>query len=119
MCSDRSPNVHKMRPAPALFRPPLKLGMTLAVVLILATALRSWQLGQLSFWYDEVVTMRLAQAPGPGALLDRLFEIDATRAPLHPLLLQAWVRLFGTSEASARAMSVLCGVVTVALVCWI
>ncbi len=63
--------------------------------------------------------MRLAQAPGPGALLDRLFEIDATRAPLHPLLLQAWVRLFGTSETSARALSVLCGVVTVALVCWI
>ena len=78
-----------------------------------------WQLGQLSFWYDEVVTMRLAQAPGPGALLDRLFEIDATRAPLHPLLLQAWVRLFGSSETSARALSVLCGVVTVALVCWI
>jgi hypothetical protein len=63
--------------------------------------------------------MRLAQAPTPGALLDRLFEIDATRAPLHPLLLQVWVRLFGTSETSARALSVLCGVVTVALICWI
>jgi hypothetical protein len=93
--------------------------MTVAVILILATAPRIWQLGRLSFWYDEVVTMRLAQAPGPGALLDRLSEIDATRAPLHPLLLQAWVRLFGTSETSARGLSVLCGVVTVALVCWI
>ncbi|MGO8898827.1 MAG: hypothetical protein ACLQU5_10860 [Isosphaeraceae bacterium] len=28
-------------------------------ILALATALRAWKLGQLSFWYDEVVTMRL------------------------------------------------------------
>ena len=53
------------------------------------------------------------------ALLDRLFEIDATRAPLHPFLLQAWVQLFGSSETAARALSVLCGIATVALVCWI
>src|SRR5690348_6360396 len=116
MCSDRSSSVRETKSAPARFRPPLVFGVTLALTLLLATALRTWQLGQLSFWYDEVVTMRLAQAPTPGALLDRLFEIDATRAPLHSLLLQGWVRLFGTSETSARALSVLCGVVTVALV---
>jgi Dolichyl-phosphate-mannose-protein mannosyltransferase len=63
--------------------------------------------------------MRLAGTPGPAALLERLFQIDATRAPLHPLVLQVWLRLFGTTEASARALSVLCGVVTVGLVWWI
>ncbi|MGO9600609.1 MAG: glycosyltransferase family 39 protein [Isosphaeraceae bacterium] len=85
-------------------------------ILTVATVLRAWNLDQLSFWYDEVVTMRLAEAASPGELLARLSEIDATRAPLHPLVLQAWVRVFGSSEAAARALSVACGVATVALV---
>ena len=49
-------------------------------ILALAAALRAWKLGQLSFWYDEIVTMRLATAPTLAALFDRLFQIDATRA---------------------------------------
>jgi uncharacterized membrane protein len=91
----------------------------LFAILGVAVVLRAWHLGQLSFWYDEVVTMRLAKAKGPAALVERLFQIDATRAPLHPLLLQAWTGLFGTSEASARSLSVVCGVATVGLVWWI
>ncbi|MGO9922809.1 MAG: glycosyltransferase family 39 protein [Isosphaeraceae bacterium] len=88
-------------------------------ILALATALRAWKLGQLSFWYDEIVTMRLATAPTPAALFDRLVQIDATRAPLHPLLLQCWIGLFGSSEAAGRSLSVVCGIVTIGLVYWI
>jgi mannosyltransferase len=87
--------------------------------LTVAAVLRSWDLGSLNFWYDEVVTMRLATAPGPAAMLERLSQIDATRAPLHPLLLQGWIAIFGNSESSARSLSVFFGVVTVALVWWI
>ena len=60
--------------------------------------------------------MRLARAGSPAALIDRLFRIDATRAPLHPMLLEGWIGVFGASEAAARASSVLCGVATVLLV---
>ncbi len=88
-------------------------------ILALAAGLRAWKLGQLSFWYDEIVTMRLATAPTPAALFDRLFQIDATRAPLHPLLLHRWIALFGSSEAAGRSLSVVCGIVTVGLVYWI
>jgi uncharacterized membrane protein len=104
---------------PALFPPGRRRSLALLAILAIALGLRAWDLGQLSFWYDEVVTMRLAETPGPGDLVEKLFQIDATRAPLHPLLLQAWLRLFGTSEAAARALSVLCGVVAVGLVDWI
>ncbi len=83
---------------------------------LVAAALRLYQLGRLSFWYDEVVTMRLARSPSPRALFERLFEIDATRAPLHPLLLEFWLQLFGTSEFAARSFSVLCGVATIILI---
>src|SRR5690349_176407 len=86
------------------------------LILAVATGLRAYGVGRLSFWYDEVVTVRLARAANPGALVRLLGEIDATRAPLHPLLLQGWVKVYGPSEASARGFSVVCGVLTVALV---
>jgi len=87
-----------------------------AAIVFIAALLRFVQLGWLSFWYDEVVTMRLARAAGPSALIERLFQIDATRAPLHPLLLQAWITVFGSTEASARSLSVVCGIATVVLI---
>ena len=93
--------------------------MVLVIILSLAAGLRACKLGQLSFWYDEIVTMRLATAPTLTALFDRLFQIDATRAPLHPLLLQRWIGLFGSSEAAGRSLSVVGGIVTVGLVYWI
>jgi mannosyltransferase len=95
---------------------PWRTGWILAVIVAVAAGIRGYQLGRLSFWYDEVVTMRLARAGSPAALIDRLFRIDATRAPLHPLLLEGWIGIFGTSEAAARASSVLCGVLTVVVV---
>jgi 4-amino-4-deoxy-L-arabinose transferase-like glycosyltransferase len=78
--------------------------------------LRFAHLGRPSLWYDEVVTMRLARQPDPQAMVRLLMEIDATRAPLHPLLLHFWMGLLGPSEWSARAFSACCGVGTVGLV---
>jgi uncharacterized membrane protein len=93
-----------------------KEAWVLAAIVAIGLGVRSYALGRLSFWYDEVVTMRLARAGGPGALLERMFQIDATRAPLHPLLLSLWIALFGPSEAAARGFSVACGVATIVLI---
>ena len=89
---------------------------TCAATAFVAAGLRFYRLGQHSFWYDEVVTLRLARSASAGELINRLFEIDATRAPLHPLLLQIWLGLMGTSEVAARSFSVLCGIATVVLI---
>ncbi len=88
----------------------------LLAIMVIASAVRLYHLDQSSLWYDEVVTMRLARTENPAALIRLLNQIDATRAPLHPLLLQAWVALFGPSDAAGRAFSVLCGIMTVGLV---
>ncbi|WZO96235.1 glycosyltransferase family 39 protein [Isosphaeraceae bacterium EP7] len=90
-----------------------------AVLFLVALALRSLDLGRLSLWYDEVVSMHLARQSGPMALLERLEATDATRAPLHPFLLQGWLAVFGTSDLAGRSFSVVCGVVTVGLIGWI
>lgn len=88
----------------------------LGFILAVALALRISRLGQLSFWYDEVVTMTVARSRGLSGVLTSLNAIDATRAPLHPILLHVWVFLFGTSERSGRGLSAASGVLTVVLV---
>jgi mannosyltransferase len=85
-------------------------------IALLATGLRVAYLDRPSLFYDEVIVMRLATQPDPWALLKLLPKIDATQAPLHPLLLQGWVAVFGASERTGRAFSVVCGVLTVLLV---
>jgi 4-amino-4-deoxy-L-arabinose transferase-like glycosyltransferase len=95
-----------------------ELILLIAIVAAAAVA-RLFQIGKTSLWYDEVVTMRLARTDSLAELLTLLNEIDATRAPLHPILLQGWVEIFGPSDVSGRAFSCLCGILTVALVYWV
>jgi hypothetical protein len=86
------------------------------LVLIVASGLRFWALGRESLWYDEVVPMRLALMDTTLDLLRVLPTHDATAAPAHPLLLQAWLRVAPRSEAFARGLSAGLGVLTVGLV---
>jgi 4-amino-4-deoxy-L-arabinose transferase-like glycosyltransferase len=90
--------------------------LPLAAILLVAAGLRLWRLDRMSLWYDEVVTMRVAHAESPAAMIQRLDQLDGTRAPLHPLVLHAWLRLCGPSDVAGRSFSVLCGVATVAVV---
>jgi 4-amino-4-deoxy-L-arabinose transferase-like glycosyltransferase len=90
--------------------------LVLAAILMVAAGLRLWRLDRTSLWYDEVVTVRVAQAESPAAMIERLDQLDGTRAPLHPLVLHAWLSLCGSSDVAGRSFSVLCGVATVAVV---
>src|SRR5580693_3398246 len=74
----------------------------LGVIGLVAASLRFWGLESTSLWYDEVVTMRVARTNGLAALVERLDQIDGTRAPLHPLILQAWLRILGPSDWAGR-----------------
>ena len=60
--------------------------------------------------------MRLARTKSPLTLLRLLHQIDATRAPLHPLILQVWFRLWGAADYTGRAFSALCGILAIAVV---
>jgi mannosyltransferase len=96
-----------------------RTGIALAAILLVAVVVRVHALDRHSFWYDEVVTMTVARQPGPSAVLDTLQRIDSTRAPLHPLLLEGWIAVFGSSDVAARSLSAWLGVLTVILVYWI
>jgi mannosyltransferase len=90
--------------------------MYLGGILLVAAGLRLWDIDRTSLWYDEVVTMRVARAGSVLELLAVLNRIDGTRAPLQPLLLQTWLRLFGPSDFAGRSASALCGIFTVGVV---
>ncbi len=88
----------------------------LLLILLVAVVLRIRGLDRYSLWYDEVVTMRLARTATPATLIELLGQIDGTRAPLHPLILQGWLGLFGISELAGRSFSAVCGILTVGVV---
>ena len=83
------------------------------LILIAAAVPRFWDNGRESYWYDEVVTVEVARSSNVIASLKRM---DASRAPLHPLVLNVWMRAFGEGERATRSLSALLGLGTVALV---
>lgn len=84
------------------------------MVLMVAAAIpRFWQNGRESYWYDEVVTVKVARSSD---VIGDLKRWDASRAPLHPLILHAWIVLLGDGEGRTRTLSALCGIGTVAMV---
>ena len=82
----------------------------LAAILLLAAALRFYNIGAQSFWYDEGNSARIAERSV------RLI-IEGAGADIHPpgyyLLLKLWRFAFGESEAALRAFSAVCGVLMV------
>ncbi len=84
----------------------------LFAILLLAFALRLYRLDTQSIWYDEGLSIYLAeQSP------DQTIALSATtdHPPLHALLLGGWIRVAGNSGFSVRFLSVFFGVLVAAL----
>ncbi|MGQ9548164.1 MAG: glycosyltransferase family 39 protein [Roseiflexus sp.] len=86
--------------------------LSLTALFAIALAVRLYRIGDQSFWYDEGLTVALAVQP-----LDAIARAAAAdvHPPLYYWLLHGWVLLMGTGEAAARALSAVCGAVTVVL----
>ncbi len=86
----------------------------LALILLLAAALRFYRLDAQSFWNDEGNSARIAERP-----LDKI--VEGAAGDIHPpgyyLLLAAWRATTGQSEFTLRSFSAFTGVLTVALAC--
>jgi 4-amino-4-deoxy-L-arabinose transferase-like glycosyltransferase len=82
------------------------------LVLLLALGLRLWQVDGQSLWSDEGNSVALAQRDLATIARDASNDIHP---PLYYWLLSGWLRLAGTSETGVRSLSVLLGVLLVAL----
>ena len=84
----------------------------LFLIILLAFALRVHQLDVQSIWYDEGLSIQLAQQDPIQAIA---LSATTDHPPLHTLLLGMWLRVAGESDFVARYLSVFCGVLVVAL----
>jgi mannosyltransferase len=76
-------------------------------MLAIGAAIRWWRIGDESYWFDELCSVLQSRYSLGGLILD-LAENDV-HAPLYPVLLWLWVRLFGDAEAATRSLSALVG----------
>jgi hypothetical protein len=88
--------------------------LAVALVTLLAFALRAYRLDAEGFWLDEALTVGYAGAP----LLDipQNLASQSVHPPLYFMLVHPWVAHFGASEHAVRATSVICGVLGVPLI---
>ncbi len=90
----------------------LRTSAPLLLILLLALALRAWELDRWSLWYDEAYCWWVAsQVP-----LSEMFRLCARELipPLYYSLLRLWIPLAGETEFALRWPSVLLGILTVA-----
>lgn len=88
-------------------------------VLLLAAALAAARLGADAVWYDEHFTLRIVGAAhygplSPAEMLANAVD-DPWQPPLYYALVWGWGRLVGWGDVALRALSLLIGVVGVAL----
>ncbi len=81
------------------------------VILALAAALRLFQIGAQSLWYDEGNSARIAERSLALIIAGAAGDIHP---PLYYMLLKVWRAIFGESEAALRSLSAAFGVGAVA-----
>jgi hypothetical protein len=79
-----------------------------ACLLVLALALRTWNLSAESAWCDEVLTVAHLPAVSLQSFLDGAFQTDKALAPwpAYYVVEYAWSTLFGASLPALRALSI-------------
>lgn len=86
----------------------------LAVITVLAGALRFATIDLQSFWIDEATTIGLLE-DSFGGMLARLPETEST-PPLYYVVSWVWAAAFGTGDVALRSLSALLGTAAVVMV---
>jgi hypothetical protein len=87
--------------------------LLLALLIVVAAALRFWRLRHQGFWFDEANTSQEVHET-PGQMLTLLKHYEST-PPLYYCVAWVWARIFGFGEAGLRSLSAVCGVLVVPL----
>ncbi len=91
-------------------RPKCKYQLLLILIFILGLALRLYHIDFLDIWRDEAASINAASQPAQ-MIVD--ISINDTNPPLHLLLLNLWMKVFGKSAISVRMLSLTFGMLTI------
>lgn len=90
----------------------------LIAILAIAALLQFWTLDAKSLWEDELGTIRIAVQPDFSSLV-AAFQASERQPPLHYLVMQQWVRAFGSGDVAVRVPSAIFAVGSVAVTAWL
>jgi mannosyltransferase len=88
-----------------------RTALVLALVVGGGVAIRSWELGARSLWFDEAVSVTSISRFGFVEMIDRTAQ--AVHPPLYYVLLRGWSQVFGISEVGLRSFSVTLAALTI------
>jgi uncharacterized membrane protein len=94
----------------------LKVTLALLAILLLAGALRVYDLGGESVWVDEAISVADAHRPLGEVFFQVPSKTPNLTPPLHTIFLKGWISLLGDSPVAIRAPSVAFGIAAVAIV---
>jgi mannosyltransferase len=83
------------------------------LIILLGTALRFYDLGAESYWFDEVYMVRVAQL-GLNEIISQVRS--GASPPIYYLLAHFWMQVLGTTEAATRSLSALAGIASIAVI---
>jgi len=84
----------------------------MALLLLLAFALRVWEVGAADLTFDEVATFFVAHR-SVGEMMRYVMGAAREHPPVYYVIMSLWMRLVGTSEFAVRYPSVLIGMLSV------
>jgi len=102
---DRSPGIE------GILRNPKVIPIAVGLLLLIATAVRLYDIAGPSIWWDEGFSHRWATMPVKDVL--RETQNEDFNPPLYYLTLNGWVTLFGDSPTSMRMPSAIASVIAV------
>lgn len=85
-------------------------------IILIALALRFYQLTYHSFWFDEAISVHWAKQTVPRILEVGFTQVEDRLPPLYYLMLKGWTTLFGLSEVGVRSLSVVFGTLLIPVV---
>jgi len=91
--------------------------LQLALLVLLAAAIRFHGLGAQSLWADEMASVEIARQPL--SILWSDWMVRETNPPLYYSMLHLWMAVFGSGAAAIRSLSALAGVATIPVIYWI
>jgi 4-amino-4-deoxy-L-arabinose transferase-like glycosyltransferase len=85
-------------------------------LILIALALRLYQLTYHSLWFDEAMSVYWANQTVPRILEVGFTQVEDRLPPLYYLMLKGWTILFGRSEVGVRSLSIVFGVLLIPVV---
>ncbi len=90
-----------------------KYHLWLLAIILIALALRLYNLTYHSLWFDEAISVHWAKQPVPRILEVGFTLVEDRLPPLYYLMLKGWSGIFGFGESGVRGLSVAFGVLLV------